>query len=81
MRSRDELRAARTADLAVQGSGRSSPTGLQVATARAVIGSRAHRPIHPHAVARRAKEGLSKPEIIRCLKRYTAREIYPHLRG
>ena len=32
-------------------------------------------------VARRSKEGLSKPEIIRCLKRYTARETYPHLRG
>ena len=27
-------------------------------------------------VARRAKEGLSKREIIRCLKRYLAREIY-----
>jgi len=25
-------------------------------------------------------EGKSKPEIIRCLKRYVAREIYPHLR-
>jgi hypothetical protein len=32
-------------------------------------------------VARRAKEGLSKPEIIRCLKRYAARQVYPHLRG
>ena len=32
-------------------------------------------------VARRSKEGLSKPEIIRCLKRYVARETYPHLRG
>jgi len=31
-------------------------------------------------VARRAKEGLSKKEIIRCLKRYVAREVYPHLR-
>ena len=31
--------------------------------------------------ARRAKEGLSKTEIIRCLKRYVAREVYPHLRG
>jgi transposase len=27
-------------------------------------------------VSRRTKEGLSKPEIIRCLKRYVAREIY-----
>ena len=30
---------------------------------------------------RRTKEGLSKKEIIRCLKRYVAREAYPHLRG
>ena len=32
-------------------------------------------------VARRTEEGLSKKEIIRCLKRYAAREIYPHLRA
>src|SRR5215469_8788439 len=31
-------------------------------------------------VARRSKEGLSKKEIIRCLKRYVAREVFPHLR-
>ncbi len=31
-------------------------------------------------VDRRSKEGLSKAEIIRCLKRYVAREVYPHLR-
>ncbi len=31
-------------------------------------------------VARRTAEGLTKPEIIRCLKRYVAREVYPHLR-
>jgi hypothetical protein len=31
-------------------------------------------------VTRRATEGLSKKEIIRCLKRYLAREVYPHLR-
>jgi len=30
-------------------------------------------------VERRTKEGLSKREIIRCLKRYVAREIYPDL--
>jgi transposase len=29
---------------------------------------------------RRAREGLSKREIIRCLKRYVAREVYRHLR-
>jgi transposase len=31
-------------------------------------------------VERRSNEGLSKKEIIRCLKRYVAREVYPHLR-
>ena len=30
---------------------------------------------------RRTKEGLSKKEIIRCLKRYVAREVYHHLRA
>ena len=32
-------------------------------------------------VERRTKEGLSKREIIRCLKRYVAREVYRHLRA
>jgi transposase len=32
-------------------------------------------------VERRTKEGPSKKEIIRCLKRYVAREVYPHLRA
>ena len=32
-------------------------------------------------VERRSAEGLSKTEIIRCLKRYVAREIYPRLRA
>ena len=32
-------------------------------------------------VTRRTAEGLSKKEIIRCLKRYVAREVYPHLRS
>ena len=31
-------------------------------------------------VERRTKEGLSKREIIRCLKRYVASEVYRHLR-
>ena len=30
---------------------------------------------------RRTAEGKSKKEIIRCLKRYVAREVYPHLRA
>jgi transposase len=32
-------------------------------------------------VERRVADGLSKLEIIRCLKRYVAREVYPHLRA
>jgi transposase len=32
-------------------------------------------------VERRTAEGKSKKEIIRCLKRYAAREVYPHLRA
>jgi transposase len=32
-------------------------------------------------VKRRTEEGLSKTEIIRCLKRYVAREIYHRLRA
>ncbi len=30
-------------------------------------------------VVRRTAEGMSKPEIIRCLKRYIAREVYTAL--
>ena len=29
---------------------------------------------------RRIREGISKPEVIRCLKRYVVREIYPALK-
>jgi hypothetical protein len=29
-----------------------------------------------HYMRRRTKEGLSKPEVMRCLKRYIAHEIY-----
>ena len=32
-------------------------------------------------VARRTADGLSKREIIRCLKRYLAGELYPLLRA
>jgi len=38
-----------------------------------------HPPTRAYA-DRRDKEGLSKKEIIRCLKRYVARQVYPHLR-
>ena len=39
---------------------------------------RRHQPTRAY-VERRTAEGLSKREIIRCLKRYIAREIYAHL--
>ena len=39
-----------------------------------------HAPTRAYA-ERRTTEGLSKKEIIRCLKRYVARQVYPHLRG
>jgi transposase len=39
-----------------------------------------HAPTRAY-VDRRTREGLSKKEIIRCLKRYVAREVYPRLRA
>lgn len=39
---------------------------------------------HPQTrayVERRTREGLSKPEIMRCLKRYVAREVFPLVRN
>jgi transposase len=36
-------------------------------------------PVTKHYFERRTKEGLSKAEAIRCLKRYVARELYPFL--
>jgi transposase len=50
---------------------------------RIVITRLSSRPGHPATrdyAERRAAEGKSKPEIIRCLKRYVAREVYRHLR-
>jgi transposase len=38
-----------------------------------------HPPTRAYA-DRRSKEGLPEKEIIRCLKRYVARQVYPHLR-
>jgi transposase len=46
---------------------------------RIVIGRMNSDPRTQAYVERRTKEGLSKPEIIRCLKRYVAREIYAAL--
>jgi len=48
---------------------------------RIVITRMSSRPATRAYVERRTKEGLSKKEIIRCLKRYAAREVYRHLRA
>jgi transposase len=48
---------------------------------RIVITRMKARPATRACVARRTAEGLSKKEIIRCLKRYVAREACPRLRG
>jgi transposase len=47
---------------------------------RIVITRMSSHPATRAYVERRGKEGLSKKEIIRCLKRYVARQVYPHLR-
>ena len=47
---------------------------------RIVICRMASHPATRAYVARRSTQGMSKPEIIRCLKRYVARQGYPHLR-
>jgi transposase len=48
---------------------------------RIVITRMSSHPATRAYVDRRTEEGLSKKEIIRCLKRYAAREVYPHLRA
>jgi transposase len=47
---------------------------------RIVITRMSSHPATRGYVERRTKEGLSKKEIIRCLKRYVARQVYPLLR-
>ena len=48
---------------------------------RIVITRMSAHPATRAYLERRTKEGLSKKEIIRCLKRYVAREVYSRLRG
>jgi transposase len=45
-----------------------------------VVRLRWHQPTRDY-LARRTKEGLSKREIIRCLKRYVAREVFSALQA
>jgi transposase len=47
---------------------------------RIVITRMSNHPATRAYAQRRTAEGLSKKEIIRCLKRYAAREVYPRLR-
>jgi transposase len=48
---------------------------------RIVITRMSSHPATRAYVDRRTKEGLPEKEIIRCLKRYVARQVYPHLRA
>ena len=47
---------------------------------RIVITRMSSHPATRAYAGRRTAQGLSKKEIMRCLKRYVAREVYPHLR-
>lgn len=60
-----------------RGGDRSANRALHIAT---VVRMRYSDQTHAY-VAKRTAEGLSKPEIIRCLKRYLAREIFQTLRA
>ena len=58
-----------------RGGDRAANSALYIAT---IVRMRHHQPTRDY-VERRTAEGLSKREIIRCLKRYIAREIYANL--
>jgi transposase len=58
-----------------RGGDRAANSALYIVT---IVRMRRHQPTRDY-VQRRTAEGLSKREIIRCLKRYIAREIYANL--
>jgi transposase len=58
-----------------RGGDRAANSALYIVT---IVRLRHHQPTRDY-VQRRTAEGLSKREIIRCLKRYIAREIYANL--
>lgn len=58
-----------------RGGDRAANSALYIVT---IVRMRHHQPTRDY-VERRTAEGLSKREIIRCLKRYIAREIYANL--
>jgi transposase len=65
--------------LAATGSTAAATRQVNAALYRVVIVRlRAHQPTLDY-VKRRTAEGKSKPEIIRCLKRFVAREIFGYL--
>ncbi len=45
-----------------------------------IVRMKSHKPTQAY-VARRTEEGLSKRDIIRCLKRYVARELLPYIKA
>lgn len=45
-----------------------------------IVRMKSHQPTRAYT-ARRTEEGLSKRDIIRCLKRYVARELLPHIKS
>jgi len=53
-------------------------SGFWAAAAIALVRMGCHQPTRDY-VARRTAEGKTKTEIMRCLKRYIAREVFPHL--
>lgn len=55
-----------------RGGDRAASSALYIVT---IVRLRHHQPTRGY-VARRTEEGLSKREIIRCLKRYIAREVF-----
>lgn len=58
-----------------RGGDRAANSALYIVT---IVRMRRHKPTRDY-IERRTAEGLSKREIIRCLKRYIAREIYANL--
>lgn len=58
-----------------RGGDRAANSALYIVT---IVRMRHHQPTRDY-VERRTAEGLSKREIIRCLKRYIAREVYNNL--
>jgi hypothetical protein len=54
------------------------PSGKQALYIVTIVRLRHHQPTRDY-VERRTAEGLSKREIIRCLKRYIAREVFAAL--